>query len=63
MIHQNLRAGLAMLLIIAPVAGQPRTAIKHAGQVFEKRCAQCHVIPDPGVRTDRGWLDQVNRTA
>ena len=38
-------------------------AIRQASQLFQKTCVRCHVIPDPAVRTDRGWLDQVNRTA
>ena len=33
------------------------------GEMFKARCAQCHTVPDPQVRTDRAWLDQVNRTA
>ena len=34
-----------------------------AGEMFQARCANCHFIPDPSVRTDRAWLDQVNRTS
>jgi hypothetical protein len=30
---------------------------------FRGRCASCHTIPDLGLRADRAWLDQVNRTA
>jgi hypothetical protein len=34
-----------------------------AGEVFQARCASCHAVPDPALRTDRAWLDQVKRTA
>jgi mono/diheme cytochrome c family protein len=34
-----------------------------AGALFRTRCAACHAVPDPALRTDRAWLDQVNRTA
>ena len=67
MIFQDATAGLAMplmvALIVAPIASQNKPAIQRAGQVFQKSCAKCHVVPDPAVRTDRSWLDQVNRTA
>lgn len=32
-------------------------------RMFKHRCASCHAVPDPDVRTDRAWLDQVKRTA
>lgn len=35
---------------------------KAAAATFEKRCASCHVVPDVSMRTDRAWLDQINRT-
>mgnify|MGYP002624319455 CR=1 FL=1 len=46
----------------------PRTAVAEpdaagAADVFRARCAHCHTIPDPALRTDRAWIDQVNRTA
>ncbi len=67
MIYPHLGTGLAIALVIAlgtgPIASQTKPAIKHAGEIFQKRCTHCHVIPDPAVRTDQGWLDQVNRTA
>lgn len=56
-------AVLAALVIPSNVTGQKPDAIKRAGAVFEKRCANCHTIPDPAVATDRGWLQQVNRTS
>lgn len=34
-----------------------------AAALFEERCATCHTVPDPEIRTDRAWLDQVHRTA
>ena len=33
------------------------------GKMFAKRCAACHTVPDPALRTDLAWLDQVNRTS
>ena len=33
------------------------------GALFSARCAACHTVPDPTLRTDRAWLDQVHRTA
>ena len=47
----------------ALLPGQDRKAIEAAGKVFQSRCATCHTIPDPSIRTDLGWLDQINRTA
>ena len=32
------------------------------GEIFTARCASCHTVPDPGMRTDLAWLDQINRT-
>ena len=34
----------------------------NAEEIFTARCANCHTVPDPGRRTDRAWLDQINRT-
>ena len=34
-----------------------------AVKMFGHRCATCHSIPDPAIRTDVAWLDQVNRTS
>ncbi|MHC4957725.1 MAG: hypothetical protein ACYTGN_05060 [Planctomycetota bacterium] len=34
-----------------------------AAKLFAARCATCHTVPDPGVRTDAAWLEQVDRTA
>jgi len=34
-----------------------------AAGLFRARCATCHTVPDPALRTDRAWLDQVHRTA
>ncbi len=53
----------AGLLTSGQLVSQSPAAIRSAGQVFQKRCAHCHVIPDPKNRTDRAWLDQINRTA
>lgn len=54
---------LAAFALGADLPGQNPKAIEAAGLVFQRRCASCHTIPDPSVRTDRGWLDQLNRTA
>ena len=35
----------------------------HAAKLFQHSCASCHTVPDPAIRTDRAWLDQVRRTA
>ena len=48
--------GFLLLAPLTAVAGDS------AGEVFRARCATCHAIPDPALRTDRAWLDQVNRT-
>ena len=32
-------------------------------KLFAKQCASCHSVPDPAIRTDMAWLDQVNRTS
>lgn len=41
---------------------QGKKAVQQAGKMFQRNCISCHVIPNPAVRTDRGWLDQINRT-
>ncbi len=33
------------------------------GALFSERCSACHTVPDPSLRTDRAWLDQIHRTA
>lgn len=38
--------------------GEPEVA-----GMFRDRCSTCHTVPDPAVRTDRAWLDQVRRTS
>lgn len=32
-------------------------------KLFVQRCATCHNVPDPAIRSDMAWLDQVNRTS
>ncbi len=52
--------GLSLLfLAAASLAGDQ----DDAGKSFQARCANCHTVPDPAIRTDRAWLDQVKRTA
>ena len=53
----------AGLVSTGQLVSQSPAAIRSAGQIFQKSCARCHVIPDPDNRTDRAWLDQVKRTA
>ena len=53
----------AGLIATSQLVSQSPAAIRAAGQVFQNRCARCHVIPDQKHGTDRAWLDQVNRTA
>jgi hypothetical protein len=36
---------------------------KKTQQLFVKQCAGCHSVPDPAIRTDMAWLDQVSRTS
>lgn len=39
-----------------------KNAVAQAGKMFMSRCASCHSIPDPRLRSDRSWIEQVNRT-
>ena len=34
----------------------------YVAKTFAQRCASCHTVPDPMIRTDLAWLDQVKRT-
>lgn len=38
-------------------------ADENLAEIWSHRCASCHAVPDPEIRTDRAWLDQVHRTA
>lgn len=54
------------LTAIAASVGVPESIAGEADpveQAFVQRCASCHTVPDPQIRTDLAWLDQVNRTA
>jgi cytochrome c2 len=51
--------GAIFLVPASPLRGED----KSAGEVFQARCASCHTVPDPALRTDRAWLDQIKRTA
>lgn len=31
-------------------------------KIFTARCASCHTVPDPGVRSDKIWLTQIRET-
>jgi len=52
-----LAAGL--VLLPAPLLRGGENA---PGKIFAARCANCHTVPDLDLRTDKAWLDQVNRT-
>ncbi|MEE8104465.1 MAG: hypothetical protein V3T86_02910 [Planctomycetota bacterium] len=63
-----MRTLLAALVIVAATtasftvpasAGEPNDA----AELFTARCMSCHTVPDPAIRTDLAWLDQVNRTS
>ncbi len=32
------------------------------GALFSVECASCHAMPDPELRMDLAWLDQIRRT-
>lgn len=53
------------LLLGAAWIGAPASAGESpdAAKLFTSRCASCHTVPDPAIRTDLAWLDQVNRTS
>ncbi|MHC4923707.1 MAG: hypothetical protein ACYTG4_06460 [Planctomycetota bacterium] len=46
----------------APAQGD-KDAKDPSAVLFAKNCATCHAIPDTTLRTERAWLDQVNRTS
>ncbi len=50
-------AALAVRPAAAPAQGEDPAGL------FGKSCAGCHAVPDPEIRTDRAWLDQVHRTS
>lgn len=55
-----------LLVLIAAIVVLPATPStgqgQSAGEIFTTQCASCHTVPDPGLRTDLAWLDQINRT-
>ncbi len=59
-------AALVGIAAFATILGAPRSEAgdkDSIGETFQARCASCHTIPDPEIRTDMAWLDQVNRTS
>ena len=54
------------LLLLAAAFSLPAVGGDEAGfdatALFAARCASCHSVPYPGVRTDRVWLGQVRET-
>ena len=60
-VGMRILAGLligAALIPLAETTGQSLSA----GEMFAARCANCHTVPNPALRTDLAWLDQINRT-
>lgn len=63
-----MKTPMTCLLLVAaavwssPAASKP-DAVAEAGALFESRCATCHALPDPGLRTDRAWIERVRDTA
>jgi len=47
----------------ATLAQEARAGGQDAPAMFRARCANCHTVPDPELRTDRAWLAQVADTA
>ena len=52
---------LGAIALVPPAASRGEDG--SAGEIFQARCASCHTVPDPALRTDRAWLDQIKRTA
>ena len=50
-------------LVLIALAFPAAIAAPDTGELFRARCASCHTVPDPLLRTDRAWLAQVDRTA
>ena len=55
-------AGIVSLALLAPGVSRAE-AESQVGSMFTARCATCHTVPDTGLRSDRAWLAQVNRTS
>jgi len=53
---------LLLTAAVLPLSATRADTEDAAKALFESRCATCHAIPDPGLRWDRVWLDQVKRT-
>ncbi len=56
-------AGLWLACLAHPASDQAGGAASESTALFNARCALCHTVPDPALRPDRAWLDQVHRTA
>jgi len=50
------------LLLIVLAATVAEAGESDAAKLFSTQCAACHTVPDPVVRTDRAWIDQVAYT-
>jgi hypothetical protein len=56
-------AGFAAVAAWSTPAASQSDHVAEAGALFERRCASCHALPDPALRTDRAWLERVRDTA
>lgn len=53
-----MRLWLPVLLACLPAAAGEHDPKK----IFTARCAGCHSVPDPAIRSDAVWLAQVRET-
>lgn len=58
----GLASALSALGFHGGSGGSARGDEQEAATLFAERCSTCHTVPDPALRTDRAWLDQVRRT-
>jgi hypothetical protein len=56
-------AGLVAVAAWSQPAASQSDPVAEAGALFERRCASCHAIPDPTLRTDLAWIERVRDTA
>ena len=52
-----------LMILALGLASAHAEAGEPVGKMFAERCASCHTVPDPAIKTDLAWLDQVNRTS
>ena len=67
-LEQRRSQGKALLLTLAGLflGSQAMARMQEnpaqTGKLFQRSCAGCHTVPDPGIRTDRVWLQQIQQT-